>query len=187
MLTWSRRAATALLLCAGMGLSLAGLSARAAAQGWTDVVPPDARFKVEMPAPVERGTVDEQEPGTAGPRTVYQAALGKHNFDFDHVEYRDDVIARQDRKAMVLDLGRGAVEKQFPKAKYRYTRDEAVSLQGWEGYALDIEDEKGDGVMMRTYLVQRRLYRLLVTYDAEPATRAAAARFVESFRVADER
>ncbi len=187
MLTWSRRAVAGLLLVAAIALSSVVTPSRAVAQAWADVLPPDARFKVEMPAPVDRGSVDEKEPGTVGQRTVYQAALGKHNFDLDHVEYRADLIGPQDRKAMVLDLGRGVVEKQFPKAKYKYARDEAVSLQGWEGYALDIEDEKGDGVMMRTYLVKSRLYRLLVTYDADPAAKAAATRFVDSFKVADER
>jgi hypothetical protein len=172
---------------AGFVLSWLALSSTALAQEWADVLPPDARFKAEMPAPVDRNAVDEKEPGLAGPRTVYQAVLGRHNFDLDHVEYLADHIGRQDRKAMVLDLGRGVVEKQFPKSKFKYPRDEVVSLQGWEGYALDIEDEKGDGVMMRTYLVKNRLYRLLVTYDADPGTKAAATRFVESFKVADER
>jgi hypothetical protein len=177
-----------LLLTAGVALSILAVSSSAVvAQSWTDVLPPDARFRIEMPAPVDRGIVEEKETGLAGPRTVYQASQGRHNFDLDHVDYLPDHIGRKDRKAMVLDLGRGVVEKQFPKAKYRYARDEAVTLQGWDGYALDIEDEKGDGVMMRTYLVKNRLYRLLVTYDADPATKAAAARFVESFKVADER
>ena len=183
----SRRVAMGLPVLAGVVLTWFALSSAAVAQQWADVLPADARFKAEMPAPVDRNSVDEKEPGLVGPRTVYQAVLGRHNFDLDHVEYLADHIGRQDRKAMVLDLGRGVVEKQFPKSKYKYPRDEAVTLQGWEGYALDIEDEKGDGVMMRTYLVKNRLYRLLVTYDADPPTKTAAVRFVESFKVADER
>lgn len=187
MLLQSRRVVTGLLLFATLVLLPSVMPRSAMAQAWTDVLPPDARFRIEMPAPVERSTVDEKLTVFAGLRTVYQSTLGTHNFDIDHVDYVPDHIERQDRKAMVLDLGRGVVEKQFPKSKYRYARDEAVTLQGWEGYALAIEDEKGDGVIMRTYLVKNRLYRLLVTYGADAATRAAAARFVDSFKVADQR
>jgi hypothetical protein len=40
---------------------------------------------------------------------------------------------------------------------------------------------------MRTYLVTNRLYRLLVTYGTDPATKVAAVRFVDSFKIADAR
>jgi hypothetical protein len=176
--------------------ALLGISAAAAgsllspcvrAQTWSDVIATDMRFRIEMPAPVARKTVDEQEASFAGPRMVYQASGNGNNFDFDYVDYRPEVIEHSDRKAMILDLGRGVVEKAFPRARYKYVRDEAVTLDGWEGYALDLEGENGDGVIMRTYLVTNRLYRLLVTYGTDPATKVAAVRFVDSFKIADAR
>ena len=66
-------------------------------------------------------------------------------------------------------------------------RDEAVTLQGWDGYALDIQDAAGAGVMMRTYIVRDRLYRLLATAEADMKSRSAALRFVDSFKVAEVR
>ncbi|TWT02091.1 hypothetical protein [Reyranella sp. CPCC 100927] len=182
MLTSYRRVVAGLLLLVGV----AWMSS-AAAQTWTDVIAPDLRFKVEMPAPVERATADEKEAWYAGPRTVYQAALNGQNFDFDHIDYKPDFPRLQDSKAMVLELGRGVAEKAFPKDKYKYIRDEAFTLEGWDGYALDIETEKGDGVMMRTVLVKNRLYRLLASYAADDTAKAAAKRFVDSFKVSETR
>ena len=101
--------------------------------------------------------------------------------------YRPDVVERRASKDLVKELGRGYVETAFPKTRFKYVRDEAATLEGWDGYALDIESEKGEGVVMRTWLVKGRLYRLLVTYAADEASRGAARRFVDSFRVADTR
>lgn len=171
----------------GLAAAAALVPLHASAQTWSDVIATDMRFKVEMPAPVDRKSVNEEDTSFVGPRAVYQATLGGHNFDFDHVDYRPEIIDRSDRKAMVLDIGRGVVERAFPKARYKYVRDEAITLEGWEGYALDIEGGNGDGVIMRTYLVKNRLYRLLVTYGSDPVTKVAAVRFVESFKVADTR
>jgi len=42
-------------------------------------------------------------------------------------------------------------------------------------------------VMMRTYIVKDRLYRLLVTATAEPKSRDEARRFLDSFKLADTR
>ncbi|HEX2887983.1 hypothetical protein [Vineibacter terrae] len=182
MLKWCRRAVVGLLLATGAGLSSAGM-----AQTWTDVIAPDMRFKIEMPAPVDRGTVDEKQASFDGLRTVYQATAGGHNFDFDYVDYQPDFISQRDSKQMAYEIGRGAAEKAFPKDKYKYVRDEAITLEGWDGYALDIESEKGDGVVMRTYFVKNRLYRLLATYAPDEASKAAVRRFVESFKVADTR
>ena len=38
---------------------------------------------------------------------------------------------------MAKELGRGDAEKAFPKPKYKYLRDEPITLQGWDGYTLD--------------------------------------------------
>ena len=52
--------------------------------------------------------------------------------------------ARARAEAVLEELrgsfGRGDAEKAFPRVKYKYVRDEPVTLQGWDGYALDIED-----------------------------------------------
>jgi hypothetical protein len=88
---------------------------------------------------------------------------------------------------MARDLGRGEAEKAFPRAKYKYVRDENVTLQGWDGYALDIEDTTGALVMMRTYIVKDRLYRMLVTARPEADSKSAAQRFVDSLRLAESR
>lgn len=88
---------------------------------------------------------------------------------------------------MARDLGRGEAEKAFPRAKFKYVLDEPVTLQGWDGYALDIEDADGAGVMMRTYIVKDRLYRLLVTTRTDEKTKDAAKRFLDSLRLAETR
>ena len=66
-------------------------------------------------------------------------------------------------------------------------RDELITLQGWDGYALDIEDAAGAVVMMRTYIVKDRLFRLLVTATSDVASKSAATRFLDSLRLAETR
>ena len=53
--------------------------------------------------------------------------------------------------------------------------------------SLDIQDAAGAGVMMRTYIVKDRLYRLLVTAKSDMASKSAATRFLDSLRLAETR
>jgi hypothetical protein len=152
---------------------------------WQTVVGPELRFRFEMPTPIEKTTASEKEKGHATPRIGWSAKLDGQMFDFDFVDYEDGWFSNRDSKVMSKELGRGDAEKAFPKDKYKYARDEPVDLQGWDGYALDIEDAQGHAVMMRTYIVKDRLYRLLVTADAK--TREAANRFLDSFKLAEAR
>ena len=124
---------------------------------------PSLAFRLEMPAPIEKTTASEKEKGHAAPRLAWSAKRDGQMFDFDFVDYDDNWFSSRDSKVMSKELGRGEAEKAFPKDKYKYVRDEPVTLQGWDGYALDIEDPAGVLVMMRTYIVKDRLYRLLVT------------------------
>ena len=169
--------------------SLAILPAAARAQEgeWQTIVAPDLRFRLEMPAPATKTTAGEKEKGHAAPRLAWSAKRDGQMFDFDFVDYDDNWFSSRDSKVMSKELGRGEAEKAFPKDKYKYVRDEPVTLQGWDGYALDIEDPAGVLVMMRTYIVKDRLYRLLVTATADAKTREAANRFLESFKLAQVR
>ena len=170
-------------------LVLAGLlwPALASAQpdNWTTVVGPDLRFRLEMPAPVKKTEVNEKEKGQAGPRSSWSSKRDEEMFDFDYVDYDPKWFTGGDTRKLARDLGRGEAEKAFPRATYKYVRDEPVTLQGWDGYALDIEDATGAGVLMRTYIVKDRLYNLLVTF--KPGNRAPAQRFIDSLRLAETR
>ena len=169
-------------------IAIALLPARAFAQvpdQWQTVVAPDLRFRLEMPAPVNKSTADDKEKGHTAPRVAWESKRDGEMFDFDYVDYDPSWFTDRDSKQMARDLGRGEAEKAFPRAKYTYLRDENVSLQGWDGYALDIEDATGALVMMRTYVVRDRLYRLLVTAKADPQSKSAAQRFTDSFRLAE--
>jgi len=161
-------------------------TALAQADAWQTVVGPDLRFRLEMPAPVNKSTADGKETGHAAPRVAWESKNGGQIFDFDYVDYDPTWFTSRDSKVMAKELGRGDAEKAFPKSKYKFVRDELVTLQGWDGYALDIEGDDGGLVMMRTYLVKDRLYRLLVTAN-DTRTRNAATRFVESLRLAETR
>jgi len=172
-----------LVLC----LLAAPFAAIAQPADWQTVVGPDLRFRLEMPAPVEKTTAAEKEKGHAAPRIAWAAKRDGQMFDFDFVDYDEGWFSQRDSRVMAKELGRGEAEKAFPKDKYKYARDEPVDLQGWEGYALDIEDAAGVLVMMRTYIVKDRLYRLLVTATADPKTRDAAQRFLDSFKLAEAR
>ncbi len=172
-------------------VSLAGLllpaAAWAQADQWQTVVGPDLRFRLEMPAPVETSTAAGKEKGHAAPRVAWESKRNGDMFDFDYVDYDPSWFSSRDTKQMARELGRGDAEKAFPRAKYKYVRDENVDLQGWDGYALDIEGEEGGLVMMRTYIVKDRLYRMLVTAKGDMRTRSAATRFIESLRLAETR
>jgi hypothetical protein len=170
-----------------LGLLSAPVAARAQDGGWQTVIAPDLRFRLEMPAPVNRATADEKEKGHAGARTAWSAKRDDEMFDFDFVDYQPDWFSSRDTKEMARDLGRGEAEKAFPRAKFKYIRDEPITLQGWDGYALDIEDPSGAMVMMRTYIVRDRLYRLLVTAKPDLESRSAASRFLSSLRLAETR
>ena len=160
------------------------LTVRAQAGEWQTVVAPDLRFRLEMPAPAAKSTADEKEKGHAGARVAWESKRGEQIFNFDYVDYEPGWFSSRDGKVMAKELGRGDAEKAFPKPKYKYLRDEPITLQGWDGYALDIEGEAGAGVMMRTYIVKDRLFRLLVTVSDE-ASKAAANRFLESLKLAE--
>ena len=170
-----------------LGLLAAPLIAYAQSIDWQTVVGPELAFRLEMPAPIEKATAGEKEKGHTAPRLAWSAKRDGQMFDFDFVDYDDGWFSNRDSKVMAKELGRGEAEKAFPKDKYKYVRDEPVTLQGWDGYALDIEDPAGVLVMMRTYIVKDRLYRLLVTATADAKTREAANRFLESFKLAQAR
>ena len=154
---------------------------------WQTVVGRDLRFRLEMPAPATETKAAEKEKGHAGERVAWASKRDGEMFDFDYVDYEAGWFSERDTKQMAHDLGRGEAEKAFPRAKFKYVRDEPITLQGWDGYALDIEDSGGALVMMRTYIVKDRLYRLLVTAKNDAASKSAATRFLDSLRLAQTR
>jgi len=160
------------------------MNAQAQADEWQTVVAPDLRFRLEMPAPAAKSTADEKEKGHAGARVAWESRRGDQIFNFDYVDYDPGWFSSRDSKVMAKELGRGDAEKAFPKPKYKYLRDEPITLQGWDGYALDIEGDAGASVMMRTYIAKDRLFRLLVTVGDE-ASKAAANRFLDSLKLAE--
>jgi len=163
------------------------LPAAAQPADWQTVVGRDLSFRIEMPAPAKETKAAEKEQGHATERIGWESKRDGEMFDFDYVDYQPGWFSAQDSKQMALNLGRGEAEKAFPRAKFTYVRDEPVTLQGWDGYALDIEDAQGAVVMMRTYIVKDRLYRLLVTAKKDDASKAAARRFLDSLRLAQTR
>jgi len=170
-----------------VSLLAAPLVAPAPPADWQTVVARDLRFRLEMPAPAEETKAAEKEKGHAGERIAWASKRDGEMFDFDYVDYQPGWFSERDTKQMARDLGRGEAEKAFPRAKFKYVRDEPVTLQGWDGYALDIEDAQGAVVMMRTYIVKDRLYRLLVTAKNDMRSRSAALRFLDSLRLAETR
>ena len=154
---------------------------------WQTVVGRDLRFRLEMPAPAQESKAGEKEKGHAGERVAWHAKRDGDLFDFDYVDYQPGWFSERDTKLMARELGRGAAEKAFPPAKYKYAKDEPITLQGWDGYALDIESPDGALTMMRTYVVKDRLYRLLVTARNDEQARAAANRFLGSLKLAETR
>lgn len=173
-----------LLLASALVLPVA---ARAQSDDWQTIVAPDLKFRLEMPSPAAKSTADEKEKGHAAPRVAWESKRGQQIFDFDFVDYDPGWFSSKDTKEMAKELGRGDAEKAFPKPKYKYVRDEPITLQGWDGYALDIEGEGGAGVMMRTYIVKDRLFRLLVTVGDDQASKDAANRFLDSLKLAETR
>lgn len=167
--------------------ALLPLAALAQGDDWQTVVAPDLRFRLEMPAPVAKSTSTDKEKGHSAPRVAWESKRNDEMFDFDYVDYDPAWFSSRDTRQMARDLGRGEAEKAFPRAKYKYVRDENIVLQGWDGYALDIEDASGAVVMMRTYIVKDRLYRLLVTAKPDARSKTAALRFVDSLRLAETR
>ena len=161
------------------------MNAQAQADEWQTVVAPDLRFRLEMPAPANKATADEKEKGHSAPRVAWESRRRDQIFNFDYVDYDPGWFSSRDGKVMAKELGRGDAEKAFPKIKFKYLRDEPVSLQGWDGYALDIEGEAGAGVMMRTWIAKDRLFRLLVTVGDDDASKKAANRFLDSLRLAE--
>ena len=160
-------------------------SALAQSEDWQTVIGADLRFRLEMPSPAAKSTASEKETGHAGERVAWQSKRDDEMFDFDFVDYDPNWFSSRDPKQMARDLGRGEAEKAFPRENFKYVRDELVTLQGWDGYALDIEDTGGAVVLMRTYIVKDRLYRLLVTAKGDLKSRSAAARFLDSLRLAE--
>jgi hypothetical protein len=172
-------------LLLALALLLTPLVAVAQDAEWQTIVSRDLRFRLEMPSPAEQTVTREGEKGLVSPRTAWESKLDAQMFDFDFVDYEEGWFSTHDSKEMARDLGRGEAEKAFPRDKYKYVLDEPVTLQGWDGYALDIDAPDGQSVMMRTYIVRDRLYRMLVTHKDDAKTRDAATRFLQSLKLAD--
>ena len=170
-----------------LSLSAAPIAASAQPAEWQTIVGRDLRFRLEMPAPATETKAPEKEKGHTSERIAWASKRDGEMFDFDYVDYQPGWFSSLDTKVMARDLGRGEAEKAFPRATFKYVRDEPVALQGWDGYALDIEDAQGSVVMMRTYIVKDRLYRLLVTARNDMRTKSAATRFLDSLRLAETR
>ncbi|OFW97208.1 MAG: hypothetical protein A3D94_00970 [Alphaproteobacteria bacterium RIFCSPHIGHO2_12_FULL_66_14] len=170
-----------------MAPAVAPIVAGAQPADWQTVVGSDLRFRLEMPAPAAKITAAEKEKGHAGERVAWASKRDDELFDFDYVDYEPAWFSSRDTKVMARDLGRGEAEKAFPRVRFKYVLDEPVTLQGWDGYALDIEDTNGSRVMMRTYIVKDRLYRMLVTTKGDTKSMSAATRFLESLRLAETR
>jgi hypothetical protein len=171
-----------------VALLAAPVAAHAQSDQWETIVAPDLRFRLEMPSPAAKSTADEKEKGHASARVAWESKRGQQIFDFDYVDYDPGWFSKKDSKEMARELGRGDAEKAFPKPKYKYPRDEPITLQGWDGYALDIVGEDGSGVMMRTYIAKDRLFRMLVTVDDnDMASKNAAGRFLDSLKLAETR
>jgi hypothetical protein len=168
-----------------LALLLAPLFAFAQDAEWQTVISRDLRFRLEMPAPAEQTVTREGDKGLVSPRTAWESKLDGQMFDFDFVDYEDGWFSAHDSKKMARDLGRGEAEKAFPVDKYKYVLDAPVTLQGWDGYALDIDAPDGQSVMMRTYIVGDRLYRMLVTHKGDAKTKDAAIKFLESLKFTD--
>ena len=162
-------------------------AARAQSETWQNIVAPDLRFRLEMPAPAAKTTAEEKEKGHSSARVGWESRRGDQIFNFDYVDYDPGWFSSRDGKDMARELGRGDAEKAFPKPKYKYLRDEPIMLQGWDGYALDIEGEGGAGVMMRTWIARDRLFRMLVTVGNDLASKNAAGRFLDSLKLAETR
>ena len=101
----------------------------------------DLRFRLEMPTPANKTSAAEKEKGHAGERVAWASKRDDEMFDFDYVDYEPGWFSRRDSKEMARELGRGEAEKAFPARQFKYVLDEPVTLQGWDGYALDIEDQ----------------------------------------------
>lgn len=166
-------------------LLLTPVVARAQPSDWQTVVGSDLRFRLEMPAPAAKTTAAEKEKGHAGERVAWASKRDDELFDFDYVDYEPGWFSARDTMEMARDLGRGEAEKAFPRSRFKYVLDEPVKLQGWDGYALDIEDTNASRVMMRTYIVKDRLYRMLVTTKGDLKSMSAATRFLDSLRLAE--
>lgn len=154
---------------------------------WQTIVGADLRFRLEMPAPAAKTTAAEKEKGQTGERVAWQSKRDDELFDFDYVDYDAGWYSTRDTKFMARELGRGEAEIAFPRSRFKYVLDEAITLQGWDGYALDIEDTNASRVMMRTYIVKDRLYRMLVTTKGDLKSMSAATRFLDSLRLAETR
>jgi hypothetical protein len=168
-------------------LAVVPLAAHAQPADWQTIVGRDLRFRLEMPAPATEAKAAEKEKGHTSERIAWASKRDGEMFDFDYVDYNPGWFSERDAKQMARDLGRGEAEKAFPRATFKYVLDEPVTLQGWDGYALDIEDAQGALVQMRTYIVKDRLFRLLVTAKNNEASKAAAKRFLDSLRLAETR
>ena len=154
---------------------------------WQTIGGSDLRCRLEMPAPATETKAAEREKGHTAERIAWASKRDGEMFDFDYVDYQPGWFSERDSKQMARDLGRGEAEKAFPRKTFKYVLDEPITLQGWDGYALDIEDAQGAVVQMRTYIVKDRLFRLLVTAKNNEASKAAAKRFLDSLRLAETR
>lgn len=163
-------------ICLGLTLPLVlGASQVELPEGWQTVAPKDAGFKVAMPmAPMERK--QQVKTATGALNVVLYIAEGRQGsvFVVSHTDYPEG------------ELKKGPVEKRLDHARDgavvsvggKLRSEQPIKLKGFPGRELIVEKNGEATARMRLFLVNRRLYQVMVL-GAAPAKDASL--FLASF------
>jgi hypothetical protein len=161
---------------------LAGLGCGQDRTEWTPFEAADGSFSASMPGvPEEGGTEVPSAFGSVSSHTwVHQERT--RAFSIAHTDYPDG-IRKQMTDEQFLDTARDAAVQ---KTRGRLVSETPVALSGHPGREVRIDDAGGGGatVQGRLYVVDSRLYQVMVTTTPEGADSPDVATFLDSFQLA---
>lgn len=165
--------AAVLLLTTGFQQSKGG----SAQSGWVVFSPEGGGFSVMLPGkPTERAPRQDTKTGRT-PAPLYEITSGDFKYAVTYMDYPFSVRGAQRDK--LLDMG---AEAGISGAGVKIVSNKPISLGEHPGR--EVKGEKQGFVShSRVYLVNQRLYLLIVWRPSDSADSESAAKFLDSFKL----
>ena len=173
----------ALCLCA-IALFAAGCGAKV---DWQEYKAEDAGFSVLMPSK-DVQTESSATSTVAGPILInmYSVSLSKAYYmvAYNEMDFLEDADLSDSDRDDILEGGVEGALNTFPDGEFIYKRD--VTLDGHPGKEYRAEGTKNDLKMVvfgKAYLVDTRLYQVMVTTVKSDANDEGIRKFMDSFKL----
>jgi hypothetical protein len=161
--------------CLGFVLALAGWS-HAQAQIWTEFEPEGGRYRVLMPGTPQLSTAPISL-GDGSAVQMYQAVVdaGEVAYLSTHVDYPATMIRQSSGETLLNNVRDGSAKG------HTLVREKRLTIAGHPGREYMITQATGIVLVTRSFLVDNRLYQIIVAGRSGVEQDPDTAKFLESF------